>query len=137
MKSHITVCLSTLYVKPQKISVRGSHVYQYDLNGNFIKEYDSCNQAEKELNVKRGLSAAIKLGRIFAGFQWSIEKLDSMSPVKDVHSSGRKVGKYDLNGNLIKVFDTVTECRKKFSGCRHVLSGRNKTSGGFVFKYID
>lgn len=125
------------YIKPKNLTIRGSHVYQYSLEGQFIKEYSSCNQAEKELNVKRGLSTAIKLGRIFAGFQWSLEKLDSMSPIQNPPKKARKVGQYNLEGELIKIFNTVTECTKEFSGCRHVLQGRNKTSGGYIFKYID
>ena len=125
------------YIKPKKLTIRGSHVYQYSLEGQFIKEYSSCNQAEKELNVKRGLSTAIKLGRIFAGFQWSLEKLDSMSPIQNPPKKARKVGQYNLEGELIKIFNTVTECTKEFSGCRNVLHGRNKTSGGYIFKYID
>lgn len=128
---------SSVYIKPKKETIRGHHVFQYSLNGEFIKEYDSCNQAEKELNVKKGLSTAIKMGRTFAGFQWSLEKLDSMVPVKNTHKEARKVGQYDLDGKLIKIFNTVTECTKEFSGCRHVLQGRNKTSGGYVFKYIE
>lgn len=124
------------FTKVRTETVRGKHIYQYSLSGEFIKEFNSCNQAEKELNLKRGLSTAIKLGRVFGGFQWSLEKLDKLES-KEIFNKARKVGQYDLQGNLIKIFNTVTECTKEFSGCRHVLQGRNKTSGGFIFKYID
>ena len=124
------------FTKVRTETVKGKHVYQYSLSGEFIKEFNSCNQAERELNLKRGLSTAIKLGRVFGGFQWSLEKLDKLES-KEIFNKARKVGQYDLQGNLIKIFNTVTECTKEFSGCRHVLQGRNKTSGGFVFKYID
>ena len=124
------------FTKVRTETVKGRHIYQYSLSGEFIKEFNSCNQAEKELNLKRGLSTAVKLGRVFGGFQWSLEKLDKLES-KETFSKARKVGQYDLQGNLIKVFNTVTECTKEFSGCRHVLQGRNKTSGGFIFKYID
>lgn len=134
---HFSYEFQPTYVKAQNETVRGKKIYQYTLDGNFIKEYPSCNAAEKELGVSKGLSTAIRLGRIFHGFQWSVEKLDSMNPIKSVHSGPRKVGQYDLDGNLIKIFNTVTECTKQFSGCRHVLTGRNKTSGGYIFKYIE
>lgn len=124
------------FTKVRTETVRGKHIYQYSLNGEFIKEFNSCNQAEKELNLKRGLSTAVKLGRVFGGFQWSLEKLDKLES-KETFNKPRKVGQYDLQGNLIKIFNTVTECTKEFSGCRHVLQERNKTSGGFIFKYID
>lgn len=124
------------YSKACKSSLKGKHVFQYNLNGEFIKEYSSCSEAEQALNVKRGLSTALKLGRTFAGFQWRFEKLDSLESV-EIKCQARKVGQYDLNNNLIKVFNTVTECRKEFSGCRQVLSGKYKTSGGYIFKYIE
>lgn len=133
---HFSYIFQPTYIKAQNESVKGKKVYQYDLQGNFIKEYKSCNSAEKELGVSRGLSTAVKLGRIFHGFQWSLEKLDHMSSKINIHSGPRKVGQYDLQGNLIKVWNTVTECTKVFPGSQHVLKGRNKTSGGYTFKYI-
>lgn len=125
-----------VYSKAREISLRGRHVFQYALSGEFIREFNSCAEAEHVLNVKRGLSTALKLSRTFAGYQWSLEKLTSLENI-EVKCVARKVGQYDLNGNLIKVFNTVTECRKEFSGCRNVLSGKYKTSGGYIFKYIE
>lgn len=122
--------------KANSISVRGRKVYQYSLSGNFIAEYQNCRQAELSIGAKNGLSHAIKLGRTFAGFQWKLEKMDKIDSVEIKHSA-RKVGQYDLEGNLIKIFDTVTECTKEFSGCRHVLHGDSRTSGGYTFKYIE
>lgn len=115
--------------------IKNRKVYQYDLEGNFIAEYESYLIAQKQLG-KQGLANAIKLKRVFAGFQWSLEKLDKLESVM-IKSSARKVGQYDLNGNLIKIYNTVSECTKDFSGCRHVLQGKRKTSGGFIFKYIE
>lgn len=124
------------YVKKPKGNNKKLTVYQYTLEGEYLREFESCNQAEKYLGVAPGLSKALRLGRTFAGFQWSTVKLDSLSS-RQIQSSARKVGQYDLDGNLIAVFDTVTECTKKFSGCRRVLHGKGKTSGGYVFKYLE
>lgn len=118
----------TEYLKKRK-------VYQYSLSGEFIKEYDSYLIAQKSFG-KYGLDKAIKLGRTFEGFQWKLEKLDKIESV-EVKGKARKVGQYDLEGNLIKLYNTVTECTKDFSGCRHVLQGKRKTAGGFIFKYIE
>lgn len=123
------------YSKAKSESLKNRKVYQYSLSGEFVAEFDSYLSAQKKLK-KQGLNNAIKLGRTFAGFQWKLEKLDKIDAV-EVKSLSRKVGQYDLNGNLIKIYDTVSECTKEFSGCRHVLQGRNKTSGGFIFKYLE
>lgn len=122
--------------KANSISIRGRKVYQYSLSGEFIAEYSNCRQAELKIGAKNGLSAAIKLGRTFAGFQWKLEKLKKIESV-EIKNSARKVGQYDLNGNLIKIFDTVSKCTKEFPGCRNVLHGNQKTSKGYIFKYIE
>ena len=123
------------YDKAKSESIKNRKVYQYSLSGEFIAEHNSYLTAQKELG-KTGLNTAIKLGRTFAGFQWKLEKLDKIDSV-EVRGKARKVGQYDLEGNLVKVYNTVTECTKDFSGCRHVLQGKRKTSGGFIFKYIE
>ena len=46
----------------------------------------------------------------------------------------RKVGQYDKDGNLIRVFETVRECRKQFGNVSRVLSGKANHCKGFVFK---
>lgn len=126
---------NSTYNKPKKIDIKNKKVYQYSLSGEFIREYDSYLIAQKELG-KSGLGTAISLGRIFAGFQWKLEKFDKIEQIKP-KSQARKVGQYDINGNLIKIYNTVEECSKEFSGCRQVLRGKYKTSGGFIFKYIE
>lgn len=115
--------------------VNNQKIYQYSLSGNFIREYDSYIIAQKEFK-KQGLRQAIKLGRTWNNFQWKFEKFDKINSV-ETKAKARKVGQYDLEGNLIKVYDTVTKCKKEFSGCQHVLHGDRKTSGGFIFKYIE
>jgi hypothetical protein len=47
----------------------------------------------------------------------------------------RKVDQYDLNGNLIKTWDSVGETNKLCSGVAHCLMGKQQTSGGYVWKY--
>ena len=115
--------------------IKNRKVYQYSLSGEFMQEFDSYLDAQKKIG-KYGLQNAIRLGRTFAGFQWKLEKLEKIESV-ELKTKGRKVGQYDLEGNLINVFNTVSECSKKFSGCKHVLHGKRKTSGGYIFKYIE
>ena len=49
----------------------------------------------------------------------------------------KKVGQYTLSGDLVKIYDSVRECKKDFCGCVHVLAGTRKKAGGFTFKYIE
>lgn len=128
--------LKSSFDKARKESLRNTKVYQYDLSGKFIAEYNSCADAEKAINKSRGLSNAIKRGITFGEYQWTLEKFDKIASIK-LKGKARKVGQYNLEGNLIRVYNTVSECTKDFSGCRHVLQGKRKTSGGYIFKYIE
>lgn len=127
---------NTQYSRARFESLKNRTVYQYSLSGEYLNEYKSCADAERAIKKSRGLSNAIKRGITFGGFQWKLEKFDKIDSV-EVKSSARKVGQYDLEGNLIKIYNTVTACTKDFPGCRHVLQGKYKTSGGYIFKYIE
>lgn len=133
---YFSYTLMPTFDKARKQSLKNTKVYQYSLSGEFIAEYNSCADAERAINKSRGLSSAIKRGITFGNYQWTLEKFDKIKPI-EVKGQARKVGQYDLDGNLIHIYNTVTECTKDFSGCRHVLQGRNKTSGGYIFKYIE
>lgn len=133
---------STIYspnfaiAKNEKIKI--TKVYQYDLDGNFIKEWSSALQARKQLGFTSDIYKAIKLGRTAGGFQWSLEKLNKISPIKPKSGRARKVAKYDLDDNLIKTFDTQTQaCKEDGGGVGGVLRGKRKTNHGYVYKYID
>lgn len=119
----------------KKENIKCKKVYQYSLNGEYIREFNSYLEAQKYIG-KYGLGDALRAGRNFAGFQWKFEKYDKIESSK-IKGKSRKVGQYDLNNNLIRIFDTVTECAKYFPGSKQVLRGIYKTSGGFIFKYIE
>ena len=51
----------------------------------------------------------------------------------------RKVIQYDLDGNLLKTFDSIKEAAEyigaEHSGIGHCCRGKNKTAKGFIWKY--
>lgn len=56
------------------------------------------------------------------------------------NSTAKKVGQYDLNGNFIQEFVSTRQAAEVLnldsSTISKVCRGKNKTHGGFVFKYI-
>lgn len=119
--------------KKRKITI----VYQYDLDGNFIKEWPSALQARKQLGFTSDIYKAIKLNRTAGNFYWSLEKLNKLNIKKPISGKAKKIGKYDKNNILIKTYDTLTEAKKENgSGLIHVLSGRDKFHKGFIYKYL-
>ncbi len=125
-----------LFIKEKTIK-KISKIYQYTLSGDFVAEYNSGLEAYKKLG--KGYSQIIsKLKRGFSvcgDYQWSFEKLKSMGNVTK-YCAARKVGQFDLNGNLVKIYNTVRECRKDFGNVSRVLSGKCKQCKNYTFKYI-
>ena len=76
------------------------------------------------------------------GFIWVYDK--DVDKVKertlDAHPNSKKIGQYDLDGNLIKVWNSATDAYKalgvnqgSLSDCCH---GRRKKAKGFVWKFV-
>lgn len=57
------------------------------------------------------------------------------------HFNAKKVAQYDKQGNLIKIWDCIAQASKEFnvtsSAIINCCKGKSKTSGGFIWKYID
>ena len=51
----------------------------------------------------------------------------------------RKIGQYTLDGKLVKEFDSIIQAKKEtgIKTIKHVLYKKQKTAGGFIWKYLD
>lgn len=126
-------CAQSRYVK----------VYMYDLEGNFVKEFESAFECNRyfDINAKNGSAVlkAIRLGQSLHGFQFSREKLPYMKKFKvrpGSHDFNIKVGRYDDEGNLLEVYESKRECQR--AGFKNVTKAirQNKKSKGFWFREI-
>ena len=120
-----------------KTKVLETEIHQYDLNGEYIKTFKSCRDVQKNLGSGYSqIARKIKQGNPICGdYQWSREKVSKM-PCRTKYNSEKKIGQFDLNGNLIAVFNTVRECRKQFGNVSRVLSGKAQHCKGYTFKYV-
>lgn len=128
-----------IYEKPKSYRLSGK-VHQYDLNGNYIQSFSSIKEGEDKLKISlKGVNDAIKQNdSYYKGFLWCRgDKLDSMSPYKAPKSKTRKIGQYTIDGDLVKVFNTVRECRKDFPNVSKVLNGSASHCHNFIFKYLE
>ena len=124
-------------------------VYMYDLDGNFEMEFKSLADAARYLDPKtKGpghLPRAIKSGHQYLGHQFSYEKHPFMKKLKcrkmnnvELPYVGKKVGKFDENGNLLETYETMTDCVKAgYKNAKQVALGKRMKCKGFVFKYLD
>lgn len=109
-------------------------VYQYDSNGKFIKEFKNLKDVRNQLGKSLAkLSAHIATRTIYEEYFWSYDKVNQIDIPKP---KKRKIEQYDLDGNLIKVWDSYRACEKEFSNLRYVLNGARASTKGYTFKYI-
>jgi len=124
----------------QGIALRKS-VYQYNLNGNFIKEWDSVVNASKELNIHASIISKSIRGyenrKSAGGYLWSYELLE-----KHLGSNGqdsKPIVQYDLNNDFIAEFDSIGNAARILSidksGIIKCCKGKQTRCGGFIFEY--
>lgn len=121
-------------------------VVQYDLEFNKIKEFNSIVEASKELNIgKAGINSTCLYKQKQSGgyiFRY-IEDLsfDKSQKIVINKNIGRNVCQYDLNMNLIKIHNSIAEASKNANVHKNniwgVINNLRKTSGGFIWKYLD
>lgn len=138
-------------------------VYIYDKYGNFVKEFPSYQKASlfiygTEKNTGN-ISRAIKSGIFCGDYQVNNIKVDFMKDYESYKDSTysklinqfknkegieknfgnpKKVGQFDLDGNLITTYKSLGECKRAgFTNAQGVIEGTRKKCKGFIFKYID
>lgn len=95
-------------------------VYQFDLDGNFIEEYESIHEAARQLNcsvshLSECLNGALKQ---FHGFQWNFTGISPQKYVKSkiIHPKLYKpVYITDLNNNILQEFESVKACANYYN----------------------
>ena len=115
-------------------------VLQYDLQGNFIKEWTSVTEATKLLNLSNGrISSCCRgIGKTANGYIWRFKNNPLQNNFKlNPHKSGKVTLQFDLQGNFIKEYKSASEAIRQtgIKGILQNLSGKYKTTGGFIFKY--
>ena len=90
-------------------------VMQYDIYGNFIKEWNSLKDASKYYHTYMISNACRKKAPTAVGYQWKY-KTDN-SKIVDISGNIRKriVYVYDIDGNFIGKFDSITNAAKQLN----------------------
>lgn len=120
-------------------SVLRKKLYQYSLDGEYIKEWESLSEARRFYN-----SSIDPLLRNSLGYQWSYEKVDKMPPIKNQNNLGveKKIYKYDLDGNFICEYSSMSEasrCCGSPNGFKHIsqcCNNKRRSALGFRWSFI-
>ena len=132
-------------------SRRKRKIYQYSLDGVFIREWESAREVIRGLGLPysaiSNLSYAIKGEKYsYKGFIWryadeyeGIFRLNKEECIPKTNAI--KVAMYSLDMELIKVFDSISEAARYVGVSTHpiykCLIGKQKTSAGYIWKYAD
>lgn len=126
-------------------------VFQYDLQGNFIKTWYSMSDARRATGVKAIDLCCRGEYTTAGGYIWlydnNIEdRLKQVHKVHDLHLSSitREVAQYTLDGKLIKIYPTITEAARVFNSklnknlvtVRRCISASCEGIQSSAYKYI-
>lgn len=126
-------------------------VYQYDEEGNFVREWEYMILIEEELKtVKRQHIGKCCMGKCKSagGYQWRYAS-DIEDKYKNIGRPNRQPGKrtgkavlqYSLEGELIRKWDMMIDVEKELgispTTITRCCKGKQSTSGGFIWKYAD
>lgn len=123
-------------VKEHKANIgRTKIVYQYDLNGVFLRQYNDVKDASESTGFARsGISKACNgHQQIFEGFQWSFNYMEKMEPA-DIYV----ICKYEISEKLLATYNTPKEASFDTgipsSTIINCYNGRYDLGAGYVWK---
>ena len=113
----------------------GTHYLDYDNIVLTYKKYLNVQKTAKELHIcSDSVVKALLATKTFT----KEEIIDNGNKNK---ITNKKVGQYDKNtGELIKIFNNSREAEKEVPTGKHigqVCTGKRKTAGGYIWKYIE
>jgi group I intron endonuclease len=88
-------------------------VYQYDLEGNFIKEWKNPKTAVDNMGLSRGeIKAVLDTNNTVHGYRFTSIKVEKLNPTTKWNGIKKKVLEYDLEGNFVKEWGCAREASK-------------------------
>lgn len=123
-------------------------VYQFDLNGNFIRAYKSSKEAAEiifnDISFFHGITACAQ-GKVSKTFHNYIFTYDDTLSKEELNrrtscKTSRQVKCVSKDGTIERTFKTIKEASRTFNisptNITKVLNGERKTAGGFYWYEI-
>lgn len=116
-------------------------VYQYSLTGDYIKEYNSTREAERETKINHGnISKACNgIFKHTGGFIFSYSKEVKIKPIKNPNAIKKAVLEIDEKNNILEEYISIAEAAKKTgidaSNISRVCNGKIKKIKKRIFKF--
>lgn len=99
-------------------------ILQYDLEGNFIREWDSITEASIYTKCSRSCISKVAKGKnkYAKKFQWRYKKENDFPlKIESCNSKLTKINQYSLSGEFIKLWESGVDIAEYFSVNRNVI----------------
>lgn len=117
-------------------------VYQYSLSGELIKVWQSTLECSRSgFNHRRISDCGNGIRKSYKSFIWSYKTLSKEDVIKiynSIEKKSKKVYQFDINGNLVKVFSSLKECKDNGYTSANIYKccvGKRKTHKGYKWSY--
>ncbi len=125
---------------PKPYRGRGKIVWQYDLQGNFLKSFNNANTAAKEVGCHLGqISNCCKgLYKSAGGYMWTYE--NEPPPSEYFVYDAYYIYQYSKDGEFLHQYKTPKEAAEAVGVTRTAIiqcyTGQTQTSGGFIWEKV-
>lgn len=117
--------------------IQGKPVVQYDWYGNIIQTFPNAHIAEEKTGIKASTIQQVctYLKASSGNYVWRYVN-EEFNNSKFDYSRHYEIYRYDLHGNLIKIYKNITEANKtKIARISECCKGKCKTAGGSIWRY--
>lgn len=124
--------------KTDKFKARYKEVYQYTLEGIFVKKWDNITAAAKFIGHSRTghiISCCKKQRQTAGGYQWSYE-LEKMPCLKKIQNTPTQVIQKTKTGEIVKIHPSIHEAARAVNGLASGVAGALDKSGRTYYGYI-
>ena len=115
-------------------------VLQYSLDGTFIKEYLTLQQASEITNISKSTICNVcnRKGNTAGGYIWRY-KINPLRSNESIKTKNKAILQFDKQGNFIKEFESITQASKEtntnLGNIQQVCAGKRKTANKYIWKY--
>jgi hypothetical protein len=140
LKKEVNENFSSIYdVRSNKASKK---IICYDLEGNFIKIYESILDASKELGVNRATISDCLEGKYKRAKEYMFKPYEENYPLKiekySLNRNCKKVLCYNLDGSFKEIFNSISEASRKLNidntAIELSIVNENCRAGNYMFK---
>lgn len=113
-------------------------IYVYYKSGELFKKFNSFTALKKELKYNKGdIKRAIKNNSLFKDYYWSNSLFTNIVVENPniIKCTPRKVYQYTLDGDFVREWESINECKKQYPSVLQVCLGKRLHCHKFKFSF--